>query len=327
METVGNSAAYTRHIPMAERPRLVQALHSEHRYMASLLDALAEQSVLLDQDKGADINLVLDIVNYMKSFPDRFHHPREDIVYEVLAEREKSIRVLLLELRREHNELERLAGEVVDAIDDVRLLPTPQKKLRASELCGDYIEMLRRHMDQEEAGVLPIASVVLDQQDWDDIEQRAARYEEMPAESVVDDQLQALRQRVAGRIDSMREDILLLEFLGMTTAMETAGALARGVAGIRGALVKGAAASWDSYLQSWRTMLPGTAVERGVREQWEDTWHTLVEGVEQLATASRILRQQAVIPGQSNWRLYGKVMRGLASQREGGGSEEGRKGS
>ena len=67
----------------------------------------------------------------------------------MLAEREKSIRALLLDLRREHPELERLAAEVVDSIEDVRVMPTGLKRERAVEVSTDYIEMLRRHMDQE----------------------------------------------------------------------------------------------------------------------------------------------------------------------------------
>ena len=302
------------HIPMAERPRLIQALHSEHRYMASLLDALEEQVALLLTDDGADINLILDIVHYMKSFPDRFHHPREDIVYELLAEREKSIRALLLDLRREHPELERLAAEVVDSIEDVRILPTKLKRERAIEVSTDYIEMLRRHMDQEEAGVLPIASVVLDQEDWDDIEARAARYEEIPADSVVADQYDAIRQRVSSRIEGLREDLLLAEFLGTTTFMEMAGAMARGVVDINRAVRKGASASLHSYTEAWKSVIPGLESERNAKDQWVDTWETLQSGVKQVSEASKILREQTTVPGQSGWRLYGKVVKGVRRQ-------------
>ena len=61
-------------IEPAAPPRTVRALHNEHIYMSNLLDSVEEQIAQIQAGREADFNLLLDIVDYMKSFPDRFHH-------------------------------------------------------------------------------------------------------------------------------------------------------------------------------------------------------------------------------------------------------------
>ncbi|MEH6548973.1 MAG: hemerythrin domain-containing protein [Pseudomonadales bacterium] len=293
---------------LIQRPRIVQALHSEHIYMSNLLDALEEQTTVMVDGGDVDINLILDIVHYMKSFPDRFHHPREDIMYEVLARRENSIRALLLNLRGEHPKLEVLAEDVVDIIEDVRLLPTSMKKQRAKELCDEYTAMLRHHMDQEEAGVFPIAAEVLTQRDWDEIEELTARYESMPIDQEVKDKLASVRRKFRGSVEDAREDLLLIDFVSTTALMETAGALAKGLSEIGDALSQGVDASWSSYTGALKSLLPGEKPEKSDDSPWGDVWTTFKGGVSQVGNASRSMSEQSARPSLNSWRLIKRVV-------------------
>ncbi len=286
-----------------ERPRVIQALHSEHIYMSSLLNTLEEQVEAMAAGQHADINLILDIVHYMKSFPDQFHHPREDIVYELLAEREKSIRALLLDLRSEHAQLDSLAGQVADCMDDIRLFPTAMKKQHAKKLSTNYIAMLRHHMDQEEAGVLPIASRVLTDKDWQDIEQKTARYEKLPTNKQVAGRIAQLQKSLLQRADKAKEDILLAEFLTTTGAMETAGALAQGLGTIVSAANTAAKNGWVTYTNVWRAITPGLQLAP-TSQSWVETWDELSFGVKQVTVAGRLLRDDAIMPRRNGVALF-----------------------
>jgi hemerythrin-like domain-containing protein len=54
---------------------------ADHVRFARLLD-LVERELAAFHDGGQpDYGLLLDIVHYLRHYPDRFHHPREDVAF------------------------------------------------------------------------------------------------------------------------------------------------------------------------------------------------------------------------------------------------------
>jgi len=65
--------------------------HTEHVNFARLLDILKGQLAAFHRGESPNYALMGDILYYMRNFSDRVHHPREDVAYARLAERDPGI--------------------------------------------------------------------------------------------------------------------------------------------------------------------------------------------------------------------------------------------
>ena len=123
-------AAYTQDAWQAVVPQLpehvesehpvMQALYAEHRYMATLLKMLADQLSALEDGKAVDAHVLYEIMHYMTHYPDAFHHPREDMVYQRAGELDPAIADSVDTLQRDHDYLAGLGTKSVKAIADWR---------------------------------------------------------------------------------------------------------------------------------------------------------------------------------------------------------------
>ena len=270
---------------MHQRPRVVQTLHNEHIYMSGLLEALEEQITELAAGEDPDVNLILDVLHYMTSFPDRFHHPREDLVYELLAERESSIRPLLLELQKEHPQLEELAAEASDCVDDYRALATDNKRAKVVESCTDYISMLRQHMDQEEAGVLPIAGHLLSAEDWLDIDKKFSNYSDLPVVDQVTAQIDNGKQKVHDVIYKGKDELLLANVLISTAALERFGAAMQGFKYLSTAIKHANASNRQATLALLKSFSP--ASQEKMQVSATNLINSIASGVKQVSASAK----------------------------------------
>jgi hemerythrin-like domain-containing protein len=97
-----------------------------------------------------------------------YHHPREDLVFEILRRRAPELIEIVDELTRQHRQLTDTATALLDAL---AVFPgsavMPREGLVA--LLRDYVALLRRHMDIEEGQVFPRAKAVLSETDWEQV--------------------------------------------------------------------------------------------------------------------------------------------------------------
>ena len=69
----------------------MRMLRSEHRNIASLLELLERQVHLLEKNRDPDLRLIIEIVDFFRSFPDLHHHPQEDLVLRRLRRRAEGL--------------------------------------------------------------------------------------------------------------------------------------------------------------------------------------------------------------------------------------------
>ena len=72
----------------ASVPNIVAALVDEHKYQARLLTVMERQVGLLNQRKLPDYEVMHGVMRYMTQFPDRFHHPKEDLLFDKVLARD-----------------------------------------------------------------------------------------------------------------------------------------------------------------------------------------------------------------------------------------------
>lgn len=145
---------------------LLRRLNKDHARLRRLMDILEAEAARMTRDPASQA-IVRDILDYMASYPDRFHHPLEDRLFDVVESVHAPAAASAQRLREEHtwilNEGRRLlalagAGQ-------------PSTSLHARLI--RYAHRQRQHMRDEEDGVFETAARVLGPWHWQQIPARA----------------------------------------------------------------------------------------------------------------------------------------------------------
>ncbi len=172
---------------------IMQALRLEHANMARLLDMLEGQ---LAEGPDADFDLIRSVADYFLTYPDQFHHPKEDLVYHALLEAEPESGASLDDLESEHVELAERTKEFAFAVERV-LSGEAEPGPWLAEVGGIFIGYYRQHMAKEDAGFFPEAERVLDPATFAELEAKVVNGADPLFDLRAADRLTRLRERVA----------------------------------------------------------------------------------------------------------------------------------
>ena len=156
--------------------QIMDVLRSEHRSIGFLLDLLERQTDLLEKTGEPDLQLIVEIIDYFRSFPDMHHHPKEDLVLRRLRERAEGLDGEFFRLDEEH---EKLSGELhAFSRTAAELISDPSPMSRSSFILESrsFIERERRHMSMEERYFFPAAERWLTDADWDELDEAVNQF-------------------------------------------------------------------------------------------------------------------------------------------------------
>ena len=146
--------------------RALRIIEDEHRSLGAVLGGLL--SVLEGEERGGskpDPALLEAMVGYIRDFPERLHHPKEDRhLFRVLRERAPELGAVLDALEEEH-----VRGAELIARLEATLRRTLAGEVPPAVLLGEaraYAEFEWSHMQKEEELVLPTAARALGDADW-----------------------------------------------------------------------------------------------------------------------------------------------------------------
>lgn len=141
---------------------------AEHASFAHLLDLFEKKLAAFHTGDTPDYDLMLDIVRYLRHFPDRYHHPREDIAFGLMVGHDPSLKPQIARLLQEHRaigvageELHRLLSEAVEGA------VIPREKVEAA--AAIYLVYYRHHITSEELNIMPRAMELLKPSDWAEV--------------------------------------------------------------------------------------------------------------------------------------------------------------
>lgn len=155
-----------RNSPTPEMNKAISIIQDEHRSLASVLNAMQHLlNKAAEQDNLPDTKLLSQLLFYIREFPEKLHHPKEDTyLFTRLRQRTGSFNTDLAELEREHldketfkkleSELDRLARDGKVALPDF------------AAALNIFTESQWRHMSLEEQKILPAAIEHLLPEDW-----------------------------------------------------------------------------------------------------------------------------------------------------------------
>jgi hemerythrin-like domain-containing protein len=153
---------------------LVSIWRAEHRAFGALLGLLERQLESFHKGEAPNYEMMLDVVDYMVDYADRFHHPGEDLVFAKLAERVPSAGDSVRELTREHSEILRSGRELTGGLEGV-IHGSVTLRSTIEEQAQRYLDTFRRHMYAEEQGLFLAALEHLSKEDWISLEREAKR--------------------------------------------------------------------------------------------------------------------------------------------------------
>lgn len=177
----------------------IDLLRAEHADMARLFDALEHQLGLLANGDTPDYDVVEGVVDYCLDYPDQCHHPKEDIVFARLQERDPEASKAVGDLEQEHLKLSVLTQEFADAVHRVHA-DAEISRDAFMDLARRFLDGYRSHMTMEETIFFPLALASFLDQDWSDVDARITKR---------DDPL--FGTQVAARFAALRDAILLWE--------------------------------------------------------------------------------------------------------------------
>lgn len=157
--------------------KTLEQLHTDHINTSKLLNILDQQFDLLAVGRTADFALMIDIMTYMTQYPDLYHHPKEDLIFERWLKHDAGVRPLVEEIGVEHRSIIRSSIHVLELLRGV-MVDVLQRREEIIAAGRDYISRQRRHMDKEEGEVFPQLMRVLRSEDWEWIDERMATQED-----------------------------------------------------------------------------------------------------------------------------------------------------
>ncbi len=171
---------------------VLENLRSEHRAMRKLLELLQHQIELVADDRQPNGEMLLEIAEYFRSYPDLFHHPKEELILRRVVRRRPETAGDLSKLEADHEACSRELNRFSRAV--VRLLLDPKDGSdRFLSAALAFLDSERRHLSWEEQRFFSLAEEHLTREDWAEIAASLA--------SFADPRFEREAQARYGRID------------------------------------------------------------------------------------------------------------------------------
>ena len=164
--------------------------HGEHRYFQRLLDLLENELDVFHAAGQPNYERMLDIIYYLQHFTDELHHPREDIAFARLAERNPALELPVARLRQEHRVIAQ-AGERWQQTFEQVVQGSYVERADIEMLSATYLVYYRNHIAREELEILPAAARLLTAEDW------LAVQGSVPASAEIEARYHELRRQIS----------------------------------------------------------------------------------------------------------------------------------
>lgn len=175
--------------------------HADHMRFARLLDFLEQQVTLFHGGQDPDYELMRDVIYYLHYYADRYHHPREDVAFARLAQRDPDLRPPINRLLQEHRVLAAIGETLLKYLEDI-LEDTIIERATVESAAATYLVYYRHHLNVEEREVLPRAAQLLRPEDWAVVASAVAPAPDPLFGDIVGERYQELRKRVTAAAEN-----------------------------------------------------------------------------------------------------------------------------
>ena len=174
---------------------VLDELRLDHANLAKLLDALEHQLAAFDGGGRPDYDVITGVIDYCLAYPDRYHHPKEDLVLAKLRARDPEAYEKVRNLDDEHRKLSDLTRKFRALTEEV-LHDAEIPRTEFSETVREFINKYRQHMAWEDDGLFKPAEHSLEDQDWHEIMSEIASVADPLFGPQVAEEFEALRKDI-----------------------------------------------------------------------------------------------------------------------------------
>jgi hemerythrin-like domain-containing protein len=150
-------------------PDVMALLQIDHYRMARLLQLVERQAANIARRDPANYRLLESAFDYFSTYPDRCHHPKEDLVYHKLVSRRPEMTESLGDLVKEHETLAHLTRNAAAAVRASRTSGAAGNDELARQLT-EFANFYRHHMLMEDRHFFPAALQGLSRIDLEEID-------------------------------------------------------------------------------------------------------------------------------------------------------------
>lgn len=176
---------------------ILDQLHQDHVNYSKLLDLLDEEIRLMETPDGnPDLYKMYMIMKYMHHYPDIYHHPHEEIIFNHLAGVDFPEKEIINEIAKEHDHLTRLGGQLEDILRNIincNIYP----KDKIIEPARKYITSLKQHMDIEEGKIFPVIKQLMKKDDWEAVQNQVEHIHDPLFGEVISDEYSSIYESIS----------------------------------------------------------------------------------------------------------------------------------
>lgn len=168
---------------------------AEHEDFSRLLDLFDREVRRLHAEGEPDYALMTVILTYLRHFPERQHHPREDVAFERLVAHDASLTPLIGRFLQEHRVISSAAEAVHDMLGSVQVgAVVPRDRMEA--VCAQFLVYYRHHIRGEDDLVVPLAAQLLTADDWKAVDAAVAERLDPLFGAAVEERYRELRRQI-----------------------------------------------------------------------------------------------------------------------------------
>ena len=153
----------------------IAAWRTEHIYFGRLLDLFqGELEGRLRAGKRPNHELMLEVLEYLHAYADRYHHARENAAFALLVARRAQFAPVVERLTQDYVLVARLGQRLLQYLNDA-VEGDPPGGGEVADVAGTYLLFYREHIAAEEREVLQPASDTLTAEEWQAVANAAPR--------------------------------------------------------------------------------------------------------------------------------------------------------
>lgn len=151
--------------------KIQRQLHKDHFHLQRLLHCLSHEidCYSFDSKRAPDLDVILSALDYVRIYPDKWHHPAEDVIFEKLIQKKVKESELIKELQNEHQQIIQETNRVLELFNNVAedCIVTADELLTAAR---HFITLQIQHLEKENEHVYPLMDSSFSEKDWREIE-------------------------------------------------------------------------------------------------------------------------------------------------------------
>lgn len=148
---------------------ILDNLYKDHWNHTGLLTVLDREFATGAEGHTPDFDVVTGVLEYCTDYPDRYHHPLEELMLETLMQKEPGAGFDIDKLRLEHERLAQMTQELAAEISEFIAGDDKSVSQEMAALVHNFVETYLEHMRQEEKRLFVLAENLLSVADWERI--------------------------------------------------------------------------------------------------------------------------------------------------------------